>query len=240
MLLIAQICVIMYMRGFFHLVFQPQPTTYFRRATYVMQTANPGNTFSERVKPLLLLRLWYYLMYRLLTNSFLKQLILRQNGYQTVPFGVYIHNLMLVFIGVSVFMILPLVCISYLQLTISFLKQKILDQTRQNLPWFYSALLDSTTVCHVSTWLFLIQLDYTTLYHIMSLSAYFCTMNNVVRMPECTNVYHIWDICMVSTSAMPLSKFWITLVGPCALLFCCTMPCLGCRHVSFWFLLCIT
>ena len=35
-----------------------------------------------------------------LTFSSLKQLILdqaRQNGYQTVPFGVYIHNLMFVF-----------------------------------------------------------------------------------------------------------------------------------------------
>ena len=36
-----------------------------------------------------------------LTFSGLKQVILdqsRQNGYQTVPFGVYIHNLMFVFI----------------------------------------------------------------------------------------------------------------------------------------------
>ena len=37
--------------------------------------------------------------------SSLKQVILiqtRQNGYQTVPFGVYIHNLMFVFISDSV------------------------------------------------------------------------------------------------------------------------------------------
>ena len=37
-----------------------------------------------------------------LTFSGLKQVILvqtRQNGYQTVPFGVYIYNLMLVFIS---------------------------------------------------------------------------------------------------------------------------------------------
>ena len=36
-----------------------------------------------------------------LTSSGLKQLILdqtEQNGYQTVPFSVYIHNLMFVFI----------------------------------------------------------------------------------------------------------------------------------------------
>ena len=37
-----------------------------------------------------------------LTFSSLKQVIhdqTRQNGYQTVPFGVYIHNLMFVFIS---------------------------------------------------------------------------------------------------------------------------------------------
>ena len=70
-----------------------------------------------------------------------KQLILdqtRQNGCQTVPFGVYIHNLMFVFIlkcvekGLSTVLILPLACIDYLELTISSLKQLILDQTRQN------------------------------------------------------------------------------------------------------------
>ena len=33
-----------------------------------------------------------------LTISSLKKLILDQNGYQTVPLGVYIHNLMFVFI----------------------------------------------------------------------------------------------------------------------------------------------
>ena len=41
-----------------------------------------------------------------LTFSRLKQVILvqtRQNGYQIVPFGVYIHNLMFVFISDKVF-----------------------------------------------------------------------------------------------------------------------------------------
>ena len=41
-----------------------------------------------------------------LTFSSLKQVIFvqtRQNGYQTVPFGVYIHNLMFVFISDKVF-----------------------------------------------------------------------------------------------------------------------------------------
>ena len=41
-----------------------------------------------------------------LTFSRLKQVILvqtRQNGYQTVPFGLYIHNLMFVFISDKVF-----------------------------------------------------------------------------------------------------------------------------------------
>ena len=41
-----------------------------------------------------------------LTFSSLKQVILvqtRQNGYQTVPFGVYIHNLMFVFVSDNVF-----------------------------------------------------------------------------------------------------------------------------------------
>ena len=41
-----------------------------------------------------------------LTFSSLKQVILvqtRQNGYQTVPFGMYIHNLMFVFISDKVF-----------------------------------------------------------------------------------------------------------------------------------------
>ena len=42
-------------QGSSHLVSQPQPTTYIRTATYVMQIANLGNTFSQRVKPLLLL-----------------------------------------------------------------------------------------------------------------------------------------------------------------------------------------
>ena len=41
-----------------------------------------------------------------LTFSSLKQVILvqtRQNGYQTVPFGMYIHNLMFVFISDKAF-----------------------------------------------------------------------------------------------------------------------------------------
>ena len=78
-----------------------------------------------------------------LTFSDLKQLILdqtEQNGYQTVPFSVYIHNLMFFFSFLSEYsenslgaaVNLPLVCIGYLELTFSDLKQLILDQTEQN------------------------------------------------------------------------------------------------------------
>ena len=81
--------------------------------------------------------------YLYLTFSGLKQLILdqtRQNGYQTVPFSVYIHNLMFVFILEWVFWkqprygcdVFPLIHIGYLYLTFSGLKQLILDQTKQN------------------------------------------------------------------------------------------------------------
>jgi len=75
--------------------------------------------------------------------SGLKQLILdqtRQNRYQTIPFDVYIHNLMFVFTLEWVFWkvlvrtveILPLTHIGDLWLTFSSLKQLILGQTRQN------------------------------------------------------------------------------------------------------------
>ena len=69
----------------------------------------------------------------IVTFSSLKQVILvqtRQNGYQTVPFGVYIHNLIFVFISDSVLkepigtvVILSLVWNSDLFLTFSSLKQ---------------------------------------------------------------------------------------------------------------------
>ena len=56
------------------------------------------------------MRLWFYHLYISVTCNYTisgpKQLILDQtipNGYQTVPFGVYIHNLMFHFnFGVSV------------------------------------------------------------------------------------------------------------------------------------------
>ena len=73
--------------------------------------------------------------------SDLKQLMLdqtKQNGYQTVPFSVYIHNLMFVFTLEWVFWKESrydcdfTTCIGYLQLTISDLKQLMLDQTKQN------------------------------------------------------------------------------------------------------------
>ena len=75
--------------------------------------------------------------------SCLKQVNLvqtRQNGYQTVPFGVYIHNLMFVFISLKCFekslgtvVILSLVWNGdFIFLMFSSLKQVILVQTRQN------------------------------------------------------------------------------------------------------------
>ena len=77
-----------------------------------------------------------------LTFSGLKQVIhdqTRQNGYQTLPFSVYSHNLMFVFLFEQVYwtclgavVILPLVMIGQLELTFSGLKQVIHDQTRQN------------------------------------------------------------------------------------------------------------
>ena len=72
----------------------------------------------------------------------LKELILeqaRQNRYQTIPFSVYIHNMMFVFILEWVFgkepytvVILPLIHIGVLWLAFSSLKQLILEQARQN------------------------------------------------------------------------------------------------------------
>ena len=77
-----------------------------------------------------------------LTFSGLKQVIhdqTKQNGYQTVPFSVYIHNLMLVSFlincsetSLGAVVILPLVMIGQLELTFSGLKQVIHDQIRQN------------------------------------------------------------------------------------------------------------
>ena len=73
-----------------------------------------------------------------LTFSGLKQVIhdqTRQNEYQTVtvPFSVYIHNLMFVFLfyetSFGAVVILPLITIRQLQLTFSGLRQLILDQT---------------------------------------------------------------------------------------------------------------
>ena len=68
-----------------------------------------------------------------LTFSCLKQVIhdqTRQNGYQTVPFSVYIHNLMFVSFlikysetSIGAVVILPLVMIGPLELTFSGLKQ---------------------------------------------------------------------------------------------------------------------
>ena len=62
--------------------------------------------------------------YLYLTFSGLKQLILHQthqNGYQTFPFSMYIHNLMFVFIlskcsesSLGAVVILPLVCTHYI------------------------------------------------------------------------------------------------------------------------------
>ena len=78
-----------------------------------------------------------------LTFSSLKQVILvqtKQNGYQTVPFDVYIHNLMFVFISDKVFWKEPrcsfdfITCMERYDLFLMFssLKQVILVQTRQN------------------------------------------------------------------------------------------------------------
>ena len=61
----------------------------------------------------------------------------RQNGYQTIPFSVYIHNLMFVLLwsefsenSLGTVVVLSLIG-SYI-VTFSGLKQLILDQTRQN------------------------------------------------------------------------------------------------------------
>ena len=77
-----------------------------------------------------------------LTFSGLKQVIhdqTRQNGCQTVPFSVYIHNdVCFSFLikcsetSLGAVVILPLVIIGQLELTFSGLKQVIHDQTRQN------------------------------------------------------------------------------------------------------------
>ena len=77
-----------------------------------------------------------------LTFSGLKQVLhdkTRQNGFQTVPFGVYIHNLMFFSFlikysetSIGAVVILPLVMIGQLELTFSGQKQVIHDQTRQN------------------------------------------------------------------------------------------------------------
>ena len=60
---------------------------------------------------------------------------LEKNGYQTVPFSVYIHSLMFFFFSetsLGAVVILPLITIGQLQLTFSSLRQLILDQTEQN------------------------------------------------------------------------------------------------------------
>ena len=86
--------------------------------------------------------------YLWLRFSGLKQVITRQNGYQTVPFDVYIHNLLFVFILEWVFWNYSwygcdFTTHTYRLLMIKFLglKQVILDQTRQNGYWpTFSAL----------------------------------------------------------------------------------------------------
>ena len=60
---------------------------------------------------------------------------LEKNGYQTVPFSVYIHSLMFFFFSetsLGAVVILPLITIGQLQLTFSSLRQLILDQIEQN------------------------------------------------------------------------------------------------------------
>ena len=85
----------------------------------------------------------YHLYVLLITNPSLKQLILdwtRQYGHQTVLFGVYVHNLMFVFILELVFQkesrcgcdITTWMYWLVVTKALSILKQLILDHTRQN------------------------------------------------------------------------------------------------------------
>ena len=79
-----------------------------------------------------------------------------QNGYQTAPFSVYIHNVMFIFhLGYKYFensmgtiVILPFSYSGHIQLTFSDLKQVILDQVRQK----WMCMKQFHLVCTFTIW----------------------------------------------------------------------------------------